>query len=168
MLRGDRALDLADDYAALADRLGDGADTDEELDAIFAEFQAAEHALEAGFEELRKLDLEFESRAEQLKVLVKELSGRRSQWERRQAAVRRYMLLLLQRGERQNVRTTFGTIYRTQSKHVVIPDPAAIPDDERWMRVTVAPDMKAVGAALRAGEKLEWARLEKTETVGVR
>lgn len=159
-------IELLDEYAALREALENGSDSDEELDATFAAFQVSASGVAAAMDQLVRIDRLLDGEIAEVKAVLDGLRLKQGQVVGRKAALRRYLLVLLQRADLQNVKTPLGTVHQTRSHSVEILDLAAIPD--AFVKVELTAQKKEIGAALKAGHEVPGARLVETLSAGVR
>mgnify|MGYP001590775546 CR=1 FL=1 len=159
-------LELAADYQRLLDALADGADTDEALDAVLAEFKVVEGAVEAAVGQLARMDALVKSQIAAGQAIIDHARTVQARYERQHESLRRFLLGLFQRAGLQKVRTEIGTVYVTRHERVVVDDPALVPDT--LMRVTVAANLTAIKAALAEGESIAGVHTERSESIAIR
>lgn len=162
----EQLIALADDYQRLYARLGDGADTPEELDALLAEFTIAERDVGAAMEQLARMDLMMRGKIAEAALVVSEAQAGKGLWVRRHEGLRRYLLLLLQRADIENVKTLVGTVYRSSHPHVVVDNLMEVPDE--LTKIESKPKTREIGEVLKAGGTVPGAHLEYSESVGIR
>lgn len=173
--RYDRLILLADNYAALLDALESGVDATEDgepvdenvrLDTILAEFRDTGAELETAFDQLVKIDRLLDGQVAEVKAVLGGLREKHSQVVNRKAALRRYLLALLQRADIQKIKTPLGTVYQTRSQSVEVVDMEVLP--EEFTKVDISPIKTALAVALKAGREVAGARLVETISVGIR
>lgn len=172
----ERVIALLDNYAALMDALEMGVEMAEDqaetvdetarLDAVLAEFQVAEKDLAAAMEQFVLIDRMIEADIVRVKVLLDGLREKHGQAVNRKGALRRYLLMLLQRADTQRIQTAVGTVHLIHPRHVVITDMAQLP--EAYTRVEISPMTREIAAALKDGRDVPGAALEETIGVGIR
>ncbi len=141
-------VELSEEYAARMERLADGADSDEELDALFAEFKTSEADRAEAFEQYARMDAMLQAQADASKAIAAQATKVRARYARQKDALRRYMLLALQTADEPNIKTALGTWHRTRNWRPVVDSLDAVPD-ELTTTTTVA-DVSKIRAAMKA------------------
>lgn len=137
--------------------------------------QSLEEAIKNSLDDL---DMEFEEKIENVVMLYKEverdidvikaevarLNSRKKQFENRIESMKQYVIDSMQALDRKTVKTAKHTISTVSGKDVaVIDDVDKLDENLVVIKVTEAPDKKAILKALLSGD-VEGAHLEKTKT----
>lgn len=164
--QNEQLLVLAAEYQRLYEALQDGADTNEELNALFADFKAHERDINIAFEQFVQMDRLIEAKMAEANTLGQRIKDMHNRWGNRRKSLHRYLLLLLQRTELRNVKTVAGTLFRRTAARLVVDDLNAIPDEYTSYKIT--PKEKEIKEALDAGKEIAGVHLEDQESVGIR
>lgn len=160
-------LDLAENYADFMERLGDGADTDEELDALIAEFdESAKEPFEDKCDAYARIDKMLAADIGKLEALIEPLEKRVASIERSRKGLRRRLLLAFGLLGLQKVKTLVATIYTMHTQSVVIDDEARIPD--AFFRVVREPMKRDIATAIKDGVEVPGAHVEEGKALVIR
>jgi len=162
--------ELGAEYRELLGRLGDGADSDAELDRMLAEFKGAEGALVDGMEHHLKVLASLEGReaalTAELAAIVKGPTKVLKRLERAQGRYRRYLCNAIIAAGGEAIRTSFGTASVVPADSAIVDD-AALLDDSFLVEKAPTADKNAIKAAIRDGETVTGAHVETNYSLKV-
>ena len=160
-------LELAKNYADFMERLVDGAETDEELDKLIAEFdESAKEPFEAKCDAYARIDKMLAADLAALYALIEPLSKRGASIERSRKGLRRRLLLAFDVLGLQKVKTLVATLYTMRTESVMVDDERRIP--ELYWRVTREPAKSEIWKAIKEGGTVPGAHIEESKALVIR
>ena len=160
-------LEIALELQPLYDRLCDGFDTDEEVDAELERVMSETSPLTPTHkvESCAAIDAMLEGRLAEAKVVRDRLTDIVSRLERSRTGLRRRLLDECLEAGLRRCRTLVGTVQVRTSSKVRISDEEAIPRE--YIRVKETPDKRKIREALKRGVEVPGAELEKTHGIAI-
>lgn len=159
---------LADEYLVAADRM---ADLDLPDEVIADTLEGLAGALEVKATNVAMFIKNLETSAEAIKQAEANMAARRKAIENRAGRIRQYLQYQMERTGVTKIECPyFKVAVRDNPPSVVIDQEGSLP--ERFMRVPEppppAPDKKAIAQALKAGEDVPGAHLERSRRVEIK
>lgn len=163
-----KLYELAEQYRGIADQL---ADLDLPDDVVRDTLEAEGGELTTKATNVAMLVRNLEASAEAIKAAEEAMAARRKALERRAKNVREYLLGAMQHAGISKVESPWFTLApKKNPPSVDVYEPALLP--KQYMRQPEppppAPDKKAIGDAIKAGQDVPGARLVQTYSLSIR
>ncbi len=106
--------------------------------------------------------------AKAIKEEEKNLEARRKRAERKAESLKNYLSVCMQASGRTKFESARNVISFRKSESVTVYDESILPKDFMVEKITVAPDKKAIVAAIKGGEIIEGAKLETNYNIQIK
>jgi hypothetical protein len=163
-----RAIDLANDYAALMNLVENNDEFTPEM--IADTLEGCESALTDKFDAIMALIKNAESMASACDKESKRLEERKKMFNKKSGDLKKYIIDCLNAANVKTLKSDFHTFTRRKgSPSLIIDNESLIPPDFINTSIVTTPDKKAIKEALEKGVKIKGAHIEiGPETLHVR
>lgn len=158
--------ELEGEYKALVERLEDGFDTPEELDAAFDHFKTLTTDIYDKLDAYARIERNWRSDEEACRAEAKRFEERAQHYARLRAGLRRRVQECFEMAGFEKAKRQMGTFYWHISKSAVIEDETCLPED--FIEVIRKPKVSEIKKALLDGKPVDGAFLEERRTLAMR